>query len=178
MNPKYSSVIIEAAIYIVVAILIIIFVPRYVMERVSVDGSSMNATLQDHDQLIAEKISVRLNRLKRFDIIYFYPNGDTEIEPYIKRLIGLPGDTIYIEDSVVYLNGSPLCEDYANEPSFKAYNAKDPIRLGPNEFFVLGDNRNHSADSRISDVGIVTRDQIIGRAILRIWPLKAFGKID
>lgn len=178
MKPEYKNFIIEAAIYLIVAVLIIIFVPRYVMERVSVDGSSMNSTLQDKDQLIAEKISVRMNRLKRFDIIYFCPNGNTDVDPYIKRIIGLPGDTIYIEDSIVYLNGSPLCEDYANEPKFKAYNAKNPVTLGVDEYFVLGDNRNHSADSRISDVGIVTRDQILGRAIFRIWPLKTFGKID
>lgn len=178
MSPNIKQFIVEAAIYVVFAVLIIIFVPRYVMERVSVDGSSMNDTLQDRDQLIGEKISVRLDRLKRFDIIYFYPQGDDSVDPYIKRVIGLPGDTVYIEDSTVYINGTPLCEDYAREDKFNAYSASEPIRLNEDEYFVLGDNRNRSADSRIPDVGTVTRQEIIGRAIFRIWPLKSFGKID
>ena len=167
----------ELLAYVAVAVLIVIMVPKYVMERVSVDGTSMNNTLSDGDQLIGEKLSVRFKRLKRFDIIYFHPNGNTKIEPYIKRIIGLPGDTVRIEDSVVYINGMPLQEDYAAEPEFKAYNASETIWLGENEYFVLGDNRNHSTDSR-SSVGKVKLSDIEGRAVFRIWPITEFGNID
>lgn len=168
----------ELVFYVVFAVLFITLVPKYVMERVSVDGSSMCETLHDRDQLIAEKITVRHNRLKRYDIIYFHPNGNTECEPYIKRIIGLPGDKVQILDSVIYINDYPLSEQYAAEPGFESGRAEQPIYLGSDEYFVLGDNRNHSSDSRTAYVGSVKQEDIVGKAIFRIWPLKSFGKID
>ena len=170
--------IVEIAAYLIMAILIIKFVPKYVMERVSVEGESMMETLHDGDQLIGEKLSVRFNNLKRYDIIYFAPKGNHKSVDFIKRIIGLPGETIYIVDSVVYVNGRPLQEDFAREADFLAYTAASPITLAEDEFFVMGDNRNHSTDSRSSSVGVVHLKDIEGRAVFRLWPLSDFGKID
>lgn len=178
MSSTTKQIIIEIVIYIVFAALIITLVPRYICGRVSVDGSSMCDTLYDKDQLIGEKLSVRFNRLKRYDIIYFHPQGNRTVDPYIKRVIGMPGDIVQISDSIVYINGVPVYEDYATEPLFDAVDAEVPIYLGADEYFVLGDNRNHSSDSRIPQVGKVQKKDIEGRAIFRIWPLKSFGKID
>ncbi len=168
----------EIAVYLIMAVLIIKFVPKYVMERVSVEGESMMETLHDGDQLIGEKLSVRFNNLKRYDIIYFAPKGNHKSVDFIKRIIGLPGEMIYIDDSVVYVNGRPLQEDFAREAEFLAYTASSPIFLGEDEFFVMGDNRNHSTDSRSSSVGVVHLKDIEGRAVFRLWPLRDFGKID
>lgn len=170
--------IVEIVAYLIFAVLIIKFVPKYVMERVSVEGESMMETLHDGDQLIGEKLSVRFNNLKRYDIIYFAPKGNHKSVDFIKRIIGLPGETIYIEDSVVYVNGRPLQEDFAAEESFLAYTAASPIYLGEDEYFVMGDNRNRSTDSRSSTVGVVHLKDIEGRAVFRLWPLSDFGKID
>jgi signal peptidase I len=170
--------IVEIAAYLIMAFLIIKFVPKYVMERVSVEGESMMETLHDGDQLIGEKLSVRFNNLKRYDIIYFAPKGNHKSVDFIKRIIGLPGETIYIVDSVVYVNGRPLQEDFAREADFLAYTAASPITLAEDEFFVMGDNRNHSTDSRSSSVGVVHLKDIEGRAVFRLWPLSDFGKID
>lgn len=168
----------EIVAYLIFAVLIIKFVPMYVMERVSVEGESMLETLHDGDQLIGEKLSIRFNNLKRYDIIYFAPKGNHKSVDFIKRIIGLPGETIYIEDSVVYVNGRPLQEDYATEENFLAYTAASPIYLGEDEYFVMGDNRNRSTDSRSSTVGVVHLKDIEGRAVFRLWPLSGFGKID
>ena len=168
----------EIALYLIMAVLIIKFVPKYVMERVSVEGESMKETLQDGDQLIGEKLSIRFGSLKRYDIIYFAPKGNHKAVDFIKRIIGLPGETIYIENSVVYVNGRPLQEDFACEAEFLAYTASSPIFLGADEYFVMGDNRNHSTDSRFSSVGVVHLKDIEGRAVFKLWPLSGFGKID
>lgn len=174
-----KGAIIEVACYIVFAVLFITLVPKYVMGRVSVDGNSMNRTLYDGDQLIGEKISVRHKRLKRFDIIYFHPRGNTKIEPYIKRIVGMPGEKVEIVEGIIYINDRPLSENYAAEKEFRAKgDMEGPIILGEDEYFVMGDNRNHSTDSRFLTVGPVKYEDIEGRAVFRIWPLRYFGKID
>ena len=176
-GPK-NRALLEIIIYVIFAILFVKLVPEYVFERVSVDGESMCNTLQDGDQLIGGKISVHLHKIERYDIVYFYPQGNTNSEAFIKRIIGLPGETVQIVDSVIYINGEPIDDPYAAEPEFEGYMAEDVITLGEDEYFVLGDNRNHSSDSRRQAVGIVDYEDIIGKAVFRIWPLSSFGSID
>lgn len=172
------SFFIELAIYVVCAVLFVIFIPKYVMERISVYGPSMENNYYEGDQILAEKLSVRMGRLKRYDVIFFHPLGDREVDEYIKRIIGLPGDDIYIEDSVIYVNGQPLDEDFGAEPEFEAYSAYEQIHLASDEYFVMGDNRNNSTDSRSTLVGPVKKEDIEGRAVLRIWPLNRFGFVN
>ncbi len=163
-------------IYIGIVVIVSFLLITYVGQRTRVSGPSMMNTLHDGDNLIIDKISYRFKDPERFDIIvfnYLYKQNTH----YIKRIIGLPGETVQIIDSTIYINGEPLEEDYGLEPILAAKRASDPITLGEDEYFVLGDNRNNSSDSRELDVGNVKRDQIVGKAWLRIWPLDQIGFI-
>lgn len=93
----------------------------------------------------------------------------------IKRIIGLPGETVQIVDGVIYIDGEVLEEDYGREVMNHSKRAAEPILLGEDEYFVLGDNRNYSSDSRDADVGNVHFSQIVGKTAIRIWPLKDIG---
>ncbi len=160
--------------YILFVVALTYVILTYVGQRTMVDGRSMNPTLNDKDNLIVEKISYRFSDPERFDIIVF-PPYDTK-EYYIKRIIGLPGETVQIDESgTIYIDGEVLEEDYGLETIRYPGRAIEEIELGEEEYFVLGDNRNNSVDSRSEDVGNISRDQIIGRAWVRIWPLSDIG---
>ena len=159
----------------VVAILAALFIVTFVGQRVQVDGHSMEDTLQDRDNLICDKLSYRFTDPERFDIVVIYPD-DQKDKRWIKRIIGLPGETVRIdEEGNIYINGEILEEDYGLETIANPGRASEPITLGDDEYFVLGDNRNNSTDSRSEKVGNVKRDTITGRAWLRIWPLSGIG---
>ena len=160
-------------LYIAAALLICYLILHYVGQRTVVSGSSMETTLSDGDNLIVEKITYRFHDPKRFDIIVFPYRYDVT-KHYIKRIIGLPGETVQIIDDTIYINGEVLEENYGTEPMAEAGVAASPILLGDDEYFVLGDNRNHSSDSRAADVGFIHRSDITGRAWMRIFP---FNKI-
>ena len=165
-------------IYILVVVCATYLIVTYVGQRTKVSGDSMEATLQDKDNLIVDKISYRFRDPKRFEIVVF-PYKYQENTYYIKRIIGLPGETVQVIDGYVYINGEKLEESYGLEVMEEStYGiAKSPIELGEDEYFVLGDNRNHSADSREAHVGLIKKEDFIGRAWIRIWPLKSIGVI-
>ena len=148
----------------------------YVGQRTMVSGDSMETALQDGDNLIVDKISYRFRKPERFEIIVF-PYRYAENTYYIKRIIGLPEETIQIIDGYVYIDGERLEENYGLERMDSAGIAADPIVLDKDEYFVLGDNRNNSSDSRVSSVGVLKREELIGRAWVRIWPLNKIGVI-
>lgn len=167
----------EWILYIIVIIGVSYLIITYVGQRTRVDGQSMETTLSHGDNLIIDKISYRFRDPERFEIIVF-PFEYTENTYYIKRIMGLPGETIQIIDGYIYVNGVQLEEHYGAEVMNQAGIAAEPITLGPDEYFVLGDNRNHSSDSRDPSVGVLKREQLMGRAFLRIWPLESAGVID
>lgn len=141
-------------VYIVIVVIIAWGFVTFVAQRTQVSGSSMETTLSDGDQLIVDKISYQFREPERFEIIVFpyqYEAGTY----YIKRIIGLPGETVQILDGSVYINGEKLEEHYGNEVMEEAGIAAEPVTLGVDEYFVLGDNRNNSKDSRSVDVGVV-----------------------
>ncbi len=149
----------------------------FVGQRTKVDGSSMEPTLSDGDNLIVDKISYRFRDPRRFDIIVF-PFKYKENTYYIKRIIGLPGETVQIDaEGNIYIDGELLEESYGREiiRADKIGIAAQPILLGEDEYFVMGDNRNNSQDSRTEVVGNIRREDIIGRAWVRIWPIADFG---
>ena len=164
-------------LYILVIIGLTYLIVTYVGQRTRVSGSSMETTLSDGDNLIVDKISYRFRDPERYDIIVF-PYQYEENTYYIKRIIGLPGETIQIIDGFVYINGEYLATDiYGNEIMEFANIAGQPIHLGEDEYFVLGDNRNHSSDSRDPNVGVLQREDLIGRAWVRIYPFEDMGVI-
>lgn len=174
-----KEIIKELAGWLLYIVLIIAFtwcVVTFVRQRTEVSGSSMETTLSDKDQLIVDKMTYRFRDPKRYDIVVF-PYQYQDNTYYIKRIIGLPGETVQILSGMVYIDGMRLDEHYGNEIVENPGIAEEPLTLGEDEYFVLGDNRNNSSDSRASDVGLIHRKDLIGRAWIRVWPLSQIGVI-
>ena len=156
---------------------LVFLVTTYVGQRTRVEGHSMEPALSDGDNLIVDKISYRFHDPERFDMIIFPYQWEPNTY-YIKRIIGLPGETIQIDDEGnIYIDGEVLQEHYGLERIKNPGSAREPITLGEDEYFVLGDNRNNSEDSRFTQVGVIHRDDIVGRAWLRIYPFDRIGFI-
>ena len=164
-------------IYIGIVVLLCYFIINYVGCRSRVDGSSMEPTLSDEDSLWVDKLSYTFGKPERFDVIIFDYDEDTT---YVKRVIGLPGETVRIDQNGnIYINEKLLKEDYGREQILPSNlgRASQPVVLGEGEYFVLGDNRNNSSDSRWPDVGNVKEEDIVGKVVLRIYPFSSFGTI-
>lgn len=145
---------------------IFIFIFLFIARPVSVFGTSMYPTLNDGEHIIIEKISLQFKEPERYDIMVF--KSDELNKNLIKRIIALPGETVYINDSKIYVNGKVLDESYGNEKILYSGIADKEITLGKNEYFVLGDNRNASMDSRDEKIGIVNFKQFIGRYVTKL----------
>ena len=164
-------------LYILVIIGLTWMIVTFVGQRTRVSGQSMETTLQDGDNLIVDKISYRFHDPSRYDIIVF-PYKYEENTFYIKRIIGLPGEIVQVKDGYTYINGKKLTSDiYGREVMDEPGIAEEPIKLGSDEYFVLGDNRNHSQHSLNPYVGVLKRSDLLGRAFIRIYPLNKFGVI-
>jgi signal peptidase I len=156
---------------------------NFAIQTVHVIGSSMYPTVTDNDYLIATKIDYRVHAPQRGDIIIMRDPYD-QTRDFIKRIIGVPGDHILIRQGQVYINGHMLHEDYINNEvwtenaDWPLGQTTDPlgVLLGPNQYFVMGDNRNHSSDSRV--FGPINRDAIEARAWIRVLPFTHLGPID
>lgn len=138
----------------------------------------MELTLADGDRVLLNTLSYRIGSPERNDIIAFKPNGSSTSHTHIKRVIGLPGETIQIKDGMIYINGTVYLEKTDYPLMNNSGLADEPITLGVKEYFVLGDNRNDSEDSRYADIGLVNFDYIEGKVWFRISPFDSFGLID
>lgn len=170
-KKKFRSM---AGLLTVLAVLGVITV---LMTHTRVYGNSMQPTLKDGDHLIIDRLSYLIKKPERFDIVVFSYQYKSNTY-YIKRVIGLPGETVRInEDGVIYVNGNVLIEHYGNAAITDSGLAAREIVLGEDEYFVLGDNRNDSADSREPDVANIKEKDIAGKAWLCIWPFQRAGII-
>ena len=174
-QPPRQKSFLRDTLEIVFLALVLYVVIQYAVQTVHVLGSSMYATLHDNDLLVASKISYKLHHPQRGDIIVFKP-PDEASRDFIKRIIALPGERIRITNSVVYINGQVLREPYL--PEKWTYNNNWPASgqdqlVPPDEYFVMGDNRNHSSDSRTFN--FIELSSILGKAEVRIWPLGQVG---
>lgn len=173
---SWKRELLKTGIYILVVLGITYLIIHFVGQRTKVRGDSMYPTMHDGDNLIVDKISYRFNEPKRFDIIVFHPVREKEDVYYIKRVIGLPNERVRIdENGYIYINGERLTESYGYQVITDPGVAIEEIQLNEDEYFVLGDNRNASTDSRSLFVGNVHKDTIIGKAWLKIWPIGRFG---
>lgn len=175
--------IIETVVYFLICFAIIICIKAFVIQHVKVDGSSMYPTLHDEEHLLVEKISYMKHDVERYDIIVFNPHGEKSDVYFIKRVIGLPNETLWIKDGKIHIKDADGKEEVLDEHYGKGitegFDASKEIHIGKDEYFVLGDNRQESRDSRDSaTVGLVSKDSIMGRAWKRIYPFDKFGSIE
>src|SRR5690242_5248362 len=170
-----SGLLREVAEVVVLAVILYVGI-SFAVQAVHVEGLSMFATLDNDDYLIANKIDYRLHPPQRGDIIILRPPTNNSTD-FIKRIIALPGEKLLIRDGAVYINGHKLDEPYLPEEWTidNTWNGGAEAVIPPNQYFVMGDNRNRSQDSRF--FGPISRDRIDGRAWFRIWPLNHFGNI-
>jgi len=168
----------ELIIYALIIVICVTVVPKYVIQRTIITGHSMENSLQDMDNVLVEKLFFSFSDPERFDVVMFYPYGVEEEDYYVKRVIALPGETIQIIGDDIYIDGELLEENYGKQAITYQGIAKEPLTLGSDEYFLMGDNREVSFDSRYEEVGPVKRELIAGKAILRIWPLGQIGGID
>jgi len=174
-KSKVKGILTEIIIYACLFVVCAFVVPNYVIQRAKVSGPSMENTLHNKENVLVDKISYRFKDPERFDVVVFYPYEDVECEHFVKRVIGLPGETIQIVGEDILINGEKLEENFGKDPITYQGIASEPITLGEDEYFLMGDNREVSYDSRYSDIGPIHKRMIDGKAILRIWPLNKFG---
>lgn len=176
--PKAENPWTEALKTIALSAVLAFGIRSFVAEARYIPSGSMLPTLQINDRLIIDKISYNFQNPDRGDIIVFSPTDALKQQnfkdAFIKRLIGLPGDKVEVKEGKVYVNNQPLNqENYIEEKPNYTFG---PVTVPPNQYLVLGDNRNNSYDSHYW--GFVPRDRIIGRAVVRFWPLNRVGEID
>jgi signal peptidase I len=165
----------DLAFSILIAVVLIVFI----YQPVKVEGTSMEPGLADNERIFINKFTykLKLGDVRRGDtVVFWYPLDTTK--SYIKRVVGLPGDRIRIDRGQVYVNGSPLVEEYVAPGSrdMSTWAEGQEVPVPPNDYFVLGDHRNSSSDSRAW--GYVPRDNIYGKAVFVYWPLKKMGRVE
>lgn len=161
----------EIAITLVIAFTFVYFVGL----RTSVIGQSMADTLSNGDQILVNRFIYKVTDPKPNDLIVFLPNGNEKSHYYVKRVIAVPGDTVQIKSGAVYVNGELFEEEVDVSAMEEAGLAADEIKLEEDEYFVLGDNRNNSEDSRYANIGNVKKEYMIGKAWFVVSPFKKFG---
>lgn len=167
------SWIIEIAIVLMMAFVLVYFIGM----RTSVVGQSMSETLENGDQILVNRFMYKVIGPKANDVIVFLPNGNEKSHYYVKRVIGVPGDTVQIKDGRIYVNGTEFTEKVDVASIEDAGLAADAVTLDDDEYFVLGDNRNNSEDSRYANIGNIKREYIIGKAWFVISTGDRFGFI-
>ena len=174
-NPVLSELLQWVLTFIIAAALAFI-VGRFLIVNAEIPSGSMENTIMPGDRIIGNRLAYIAGDPERFDVIIFrYPDDESQL--FIKRIIGLPGETVEIRDGKIYINGSsqPLDDVETKETMIGSFG---PYTLPEDSYFVMGDNRNNSLDSRYWDNTFVTRDEILGEAVFRYWPLTQIKLID
>lgn len=165
-----------------VVMVVCLIINHFLYAPMLVRGDSMNPTLSDDDIIIIDKLAYRNDKPKRYDIAAFKYKYDYS-QLYIKRIIGMPGETIYIENNDIFILNEEtgefeeLKEYYGYFVGVAEYPNCPEVTLGEDEYFVLGDNRNDSEDSRSTGVGVVNKKLLVGRACFRLWPFESIGSL-
>jgi len=173
MNEKAKEIIKTILTYASI-VLVVIIIRIFFVDPVRVDGHSMDTTLQNGEIMLLNKIIYKRHDIKRFDIVVISENKKL----IIKRVIGLPGETVEYKKNELYINGEKIDDPY---PSTKTEDFKiediGHVKVPGDTYFVMGDNRSNSLDSRYSAVGVINKSQILGRAKIIIWPINRFGSV-
>ena len=178
LNWEYLPVVAKWVFEIAVVCLFAFVAVWYFGQRVSTVGDSMSPVLRNGDVVLVNRIVYNATTPKRGDVIVFKPKGNENDHYYIKRIVGLPGETIEIIENRVYIDGERLEEDYETTNIDDVGVVDEKLKLAGDEYFVLGDNREQSEDSRDADVGNVKREYIYGKAWFVITPGDEFGFVN
>lgn len=174
MIKEIAIWIIEIAIVLAIAFVFV----YYIGLRTSVVGQSMSPALENKQEILVNRFLYSVSNPKPNDIIVFLPNGNEKSHYYVKRVIGVPGDTVQIKDGAVYVNEELFEEKVETAAILDPGLAVEKIVLEEDEYFVLGDNRNNSEDSRFANIGNVRKEYIIGKAWFIVSPYEDFGFLD
>ena len=169
----WEAELIQWSVVVTIAVVLAILINSFVIVNTLIPSGSMENTIMTGDRIFGNRLSYAFSDPDRFDIIIFrYPDDESQL--FIKRIIGLPGETVEIRSGNIYINGSdePLKDVTTKEPMEGSYG---PYTVPKDCYFVMGDNRNNSRDSRYWEHTFVSRDQILGKAVFRYWPLNKMG---
>lgn len=178
VKKPWIQEVVEYIIWIALIVVVSQVITRYIGVFSVVDGASMEPNLHHGEYLWVNKLQYHIMDPERFDVVIFPVEYGEDTRYFVKRIIALPGETIQIDaDGTIYIDGEVLEESYGKEVILEQtrYRASMPITLGEDEYFVMGDNRNHSSDSRMDLVGNVKKEEFLGKAIVRLWPLNKIG---
>ncbi|MDE7177002.1 MAG: signal peptidase I [Lachnospiraceae bacterium] len=164
LDPRLLKDVMELLVGSAVAVFLAFVIIFSVGMRTSVIGDSMEPVLYNGQEILMNRMIYRISTPKRGDVVVFLPNGNQNSHYYVKRVVGLPGETVQILEGNVYINGLMLAEDDRFDKIVDPGIAQNELLLASDEFFVLGDNRNSSEDSRSGNIGAVKKDTIIGKA--------------
>lgn len=168
-NTSWKKELFQWAAILVIAVALALFINTFLIVNAQIPSGSMENTIMTGDRVFGNRLAYTFKDPERFDIIIFkYPDDESQL--FIKRIIGLPGETVEIRDGHIYINGSdtPLEDVETKEPMEGSFG---PYTVPEGCYFVMGDNRNNSRDSRYWANTFVTEDEILGKAVFRYWPL-------
>jgi len=175
-NPIVKGIV-EWVVAGLAALLLFLFLRNFVFRIADVNGHSMEPTLSHGDFVLLSRLGYWFGEPQRGDIIAF-PFRENPSEFYIKRVIGLPGEVVDMQNNRFVVNGEEPYFGFLKENIISRGDAPFPLTVGEGEFFVLGDNRNYSKDSRYQVVGVIPQSQMLGRVVIRFWPPGRFGTVD
>ena len=175
LNIALIHEIISWIFWIVMSIILALLVVYCIGMKTSIIGSSMEPSLYNGQEIFLNRLVYKITSPKAGDVVVFLPNGNEKSHYYVKRVIGVPGDKIQIKNGAVYVNGELFDEKADTAAIEDAGLASEEITVGEDEYFVLGDNRNSSEDSRYANIGNIKKDYIIGKAWFRIAPFSEIG---
>ncbi len=167
----------EIAIYAVIFVLCLFLVPEFICCKYTVEGISMETTLEESQQVIGEKISYLFTKPKRYDVVVVKPYEGQKDNYYVKRVMGLPGERIEIINGKLEVDGKEVKDSDIKEPMWET-TSYGPITLKEDEYFVMGDNRNYSIDSREEGIGPIPKKRFVSKVFFRVWPLNKMSFIN